>query len=65
MTRRTFDCIIGMVIAIMALALRTYVLLNFEIDNIEYTGLSVVAGLALIMSAVNFKWDPNERKNNK
>nr|DAJ48613.1 MAG TPA: hypothetical protein [Caudoviricetes sp.] len=54
-----------MVIAVAALALRTYVLLNFEIDNIEYCGLSVIAGLALIMSAVNFKWDPNERKEKK
>lgn len=55
--RRTFDCIVGMVIAVMALALRTYVLLNFEIDNIEYVGLSAIAGIALILSAVNFKWE--------
>ena len=65
MARRTFDCIVGMVIAVAALALRTYVLLNFEIDNIEYAGLSVIAGIALILSAINFKWDPNERENDK
>ena len=63
--RRIFDCIVGMVIAIIALALRTYVLLNFDIDQVENIGLSAIAGLALIMSAVNFKWDTNERKNDK
>ena len=64
MNRRTFDCIVGMVIAILALSLRTYVLLNFEIDHVENIGLSVIAGLALIMSAINFKWNP-ERKDKK
>lgn len=63
--RRTFDCIVGMVITVLALSLRTYVLLNFDIDQIENIGLSAIAGLALIMSAVNFKWDTNERKNDK